>query len=74
MNATIADELLLESLPQEVRDAIRRVYGTNARYNEDLRIQLREAFEAGWQAFEQQLEVPYYSDYEFTSWMKDRNT
>ena len=72
--ASVADELLIESLPDEVRQAIVRVYGTppvtpaGGYTKEDM----REAFEAGFEWAAEQFERPWLNSSEFDYWLKDR--
>jgi hypothetical protein len=71
--ASVADELLVAGLPDEVRAAIARVYGPvpegAGTYTED---DLRDAYEAGFEDCAEQFERPYFSDYDFKSWLKHR--
>ena len=71
--ATVADELLLTSLPDEVRAAITRVYGPvpeGARnYTAD---DMRDAFAAGFDTACEQIEPPNMYDSDFTYWLKSR--
>lgn len=71
--ATVADELLLTSLPDEVRAAIARVYGPVPEgaciYTE---ADMREAFGAGFDTACEQIESPNMYDSDFTYWFKAR--
>lgn len=75
MQATVADELLLQSLPVEVLDAIARVFGTPSAgtpaYTE---ADMERAFAAGFDAAVDQMEpsYPYYDSGDFKAWMKYR--
>lgn len=71
--ATVADELFLQSLPQDVQDVIARVYGEPPTgvpaYTE---ADLEEAYKAGFDAAVDQMEpsYPYYDSGDFKAWMK----
>lgn len=78
--ASVADELLIQSLPDEVRQAIVRVYGpavatSPGTYTKE---DLREAFEAGFEEAAEQFERPYRAkrpwlgSSDFDYWLKSR--
>lgn len=73
MEATVADELLIQELPLDVQAVIARVYGKPAvgvkAYTE---ADLEEAFAAGFETAAEQMEQPYMSRSDFTSWLKSR--
>lgn len=72
--ATVADELLIESLPSEVQAAITRVYGTppvmqRGGYTAE---DMAEAYEAGFDEAAEQMERPYFDRYDFDRWLNSR--
>jgi hypothetical protein len=71
--ASVADVLLVASLPEEVRAAVARVYGPvpagAGTYTEE---DMQDAYEAGFEDCADQMERPYFSDYDFKSWLKHR--
>jgi hypothetical protein len=75
MQATVADELLVQSLPQEIQDAITRIYGEPSEgaklYTEE---DLEEAYREGFNDAVEQIEphYPAYSSHDFKAWMKYR--
>jgi hypothetical protein len=75
MPPSVADELLLQSLAQEIQDAITRVYGSplpgNPRYTD---ADMERAYAAGFENAVDQMEpsYPYYDSGDFTAWMKYR--
>jgi len=70
--ASVADLLLLESLPQHVQDAMCRVYGTLPSANSHLE---REAYEAGWEDAMNEIEmsITHYAGSNFDRWVNQRN-
>lgn len=70
--ASVADQLLFDSLPEDVKAAIIRLYEAPPAegpggYTED---DMREAFEAGWEECLERVDRPYASD--FADWLKYR--
>jgi hypothetical protein len=60
-NASVADYLAFEALPEETKSLIQRLYGDHlvpvgGQYTED---DLREAYEAGWERCAEEFETPY---------------
>lgn len=62
---TVADELLIESLPEEVQAVIKRVYGSSITVED-----LESAYEAGFEDAAEHADRPYYERHNFTSWRK----
>ncbi len=59
--ASVADYLAFEALPEETKSLIQRLYGdhlvpVHGAYTED---DLREAFESGWEECAEQFEAPW---------------
>lgn len=72
-NATVADQLLFDSLPDDVKAAIIRLYeAPPADAGQYTEADMRDAFEAGWEECAEGIETPYFSEYHFADYLKYR--
>ena len=72
-NATVADQLLFDSLTEDVKAAIIRLYeappADAGGYTE---ADMRDAYEAGFEDCAEEFERPYFREYNFKDWLKYR--
>jgi hypothetical protein len=71
-NASVADYLAFEALPEETKSLIQRLYGDHlapGTYTED---DMRDAYESGWEDCAEEFERPWMSPSHVDYYLKNR--